>query len=193
MSSSRESSWPRDSLLLGRQILYPWATGEAHGFVIHGLNYVEVGSLYAHFLESFYHKWAGCWVGPSPSVKKVTSGRVHAGEHSLGPLGQCLCPFCEPQLTSTSLGDPPRHIGRSGPGFYEVTALPWVPVNKKPCAPSKSGVPVSLSPGELLHSNPASFETQMLLGLLLSNTISPGWGAWWAAQNSHSCEKIPVI
>ena len=28
------------------------------GFVIlHGLYYVGVGSLYAHFLESFYHKW----------------------------------------------------------------------------------------------------------------------------------------
>ena len=28
------------------------------GFVIYGLYYVEVGSLYAHFLESFYHN--GC-------------------------------------------------------------------------------------------------------------------------------------
>ena len=27
------------------------------GFVIYGLYYVEAGSLYAHFLESFYHKW----------------------------------------------------------------------------------------------------------------------------------------
>ena len=27
------------------------------GFVIYDLYYVEVGSLYAHFLESFYHKW----------------------------------------------------------------------------------------------------------------------------------------
>ena len=27
------------------------------GFVIYGLYYVEVVSLYAHFLESFYHKW----------------------------------------------------------------------------------------------------------------------------------------
>ena len=26
-------------------------------FVIYGFYYVEVGSLYAHFLESFYHKW----------------------------------------------------------------------------------------------------------------------------------------
>ena len=26
-------------------------------FVVYGLYYVEVGSLYAHFLESFYHNW----------------------------------------------------------------------------------------------------------------------------------------
>ena len=26
-------------------------------FVIYGLYYVKAGSLYAHFLESFYHKW----------------------------------------------------------------------------------------------------------------------------------------
>ena len=26
-------------------------------FVVYGLYYVEVGSLYAHFLESFYHIW----------------------------------------------------------------------------------------------------------------------------------------
>ena len=27
------------------------------GFVVYGLYYVELGSLYAHFLESFYHIW----------------------------------------------------------------------------------------------------------------------------------------
>ena len=27
------------------------------GFVRYGLNYVEVSSLYAYFLENFYHKW----------------------------------------------------------------------------------------------------------------------------------------
>ena len=27
------------------------------GFVIYGLYYVEESSLYAYFLESFYHKW----------------------------------------------------------------------------------------------------------------------------------------
>ena len=27
------------------------------GFVIYGVYYVEVSSLYAHFLEGFYHKW----------------------------------------------------------------------------------------------------------------------------------------
>ena len=35
------------------------------------------------------------------------------------------CPFLlsEPQLTSASPVNPPRPIGRSGPGFYEVTAF----------------------------------------------------------------------
>ena len=27
------------------------------GFAVCGLCYVEIGSLYAHFLEKFYHKW----------------------------------------------------------------------------------------------------------------------------------------
>ena len=27
------------------------------GFVIYGLYYVEESSLYAYFLENFYHKW----------------------------------------------------------------------------------------------------------------------------------------
>ena len=27
------------------------------GFSVYGFYYVEVGSLYAHYLESFYHKW----------------------------------------------------------------------------------------------------------------------------------------
>ena len=27
------------------------------GFVIYGFYYIEVEALYAHFLESFYHKW----------------------------------------------------------------------------------------------------------------------------------------
>ena len=40
---------------------------------------------------------------------------------------QCPCPHCEPQLTPTSPGDPPRPAGWSGPGFYGVTTLPRVP------------------------------------------------------------------
>ena len=27
------------------------------GFIIYGLYYVKIYSLYGHFLESFYHKW----------------------------------------------------------------------------------------------------------------------------------------
>lgn len=47
----------------------------------------------------------------------------------------------QPQLTTASLGDPPRPAGMSGLDFYEVPALSWVPVRVKSlCAPSKSGV-----------------------------------------------------
>ena len=28
------------------------------GFVVYGLDYIKVGSFYAHFLESFFHTWA---------------------------------------------------------------------------------------------------------------------------------------
>ena len=36
---------------------------------------------------------------------------------------QCLCPHHEPQLSPTSVGDPPILAGRSGPVFYGVTAF----------------------------------------------------------------------
>ena len=51
----------------GQSCLFPDNRGNAFsfspkndvccGFVVYGLYYVEVSSLYAHFLESFYHKW----------------------------------------------------------------------------------------------------------------------------------------
>ena len=52
------------------------------------------------------------------------------------PWGICHqwpCPTSEPQPSPASPGDPPRPTGRSGPGSYGVTALPWVPVHMKPC------------------------------------------------------------
>ena len=50
-----------------------------------------------------------------------------------GLCHQCPCPHSEPQPTPASPGEPPRPAGRSGPGSYGVTALPWVPVHMKPC------------------------------------------------------------
>ena len=50
-----------------------------------------------------------------------------------GLCHQCPCPHSEPQAALASSGYPPRLTGRSGPGSYGVTALPWVPVHMKPC------------------------------------------------------------
>lgn len=46
---------------------------------------------------------------------------------------QCLCPHSEPHHPLPPPGDPPRQGGSSGPGFYLVTAFPWVPVHTKSC------------------------------------------------------------
>ena len=44
-------------LILGKWLqFFTIENGVGSGFVIYGLYYVEVGSLYAYFLESFYHK-----------------------------------------------------------------------------------------------------------------------------------------
>ena len=52
---------------------------------------------------------------------------------------QCPCPQSGQHLIPASLKDPQalrdptsRCAGRPGPGFYEVAALPWVPVQRKP-------------------------------------------------------------
>ena len=41
------------------------------GFVIDGLYYIEVGSLYAYVLESFYHKWMLNFIAFSASIEVV--------------------------------------------------------------------------------------------------------------------------
>ena len=80
----------------------------------------------------------------------------------------CPCPHSEPHLPSTFTGDPLRPAGRSGPGSYEVTAFALGPgAHETLCAPSQSGVSVSPSPVELLHSSAAGLQSQMLWGLLL--------------------------
>ena len=46
---------------------------------------------------------------------------------------QCLCPHSESELSPASTRDPPGSAGRSGPGFYEVTAFSLVLVLMRPC------------------------------------------------------------
>ena len=79
---------------------------------------------------------------------------------------QCPCPCSEPQLPSTSPGDPQRSAGRSGPGSYAITAFS-PGVHNTLCAPSKSGVSVSHSPVEFRQSSPTGLQSQMFWGLLL--------------------------
>ena len=43
--------------LRGNSLFFTIENDVGCGFVIYGLYYVEVGSLYAYFLETFYHKW----------------------------------------------------------------------------------------------------------------------------------------
>ena len=58
LNNSGESRHPFFYLILEEMLSgsYHW-NHVCCGFVVYGLNYVEIGSLYAHFLESFYHKW----------------------------------------------------------------------------------------------------------------------------------------
>ena len=50
-----------------------------------------------------------------------------------GDSATAVHPNRELKLTPTSPGNTPTPTVRSGPGFYGVTALPWVPVHMKPC------------------------------------------------------------
>ena len=81
-----------------------------------------------------------------------------------GLCQQCPCPDSQPQLPPASLGDPPKPAGRSGPGSYGVTALPWVPMQAKPCVRPPRVETVSPSPVELLHSSPTGLQSQVLWG-----------------------------
>ena len=46
---------------------------------------------------------------------------------------KCPCFHSEPQPPPISPGDPLRPAGRSVPGSYGVTTLPWVPTHVKSC------------------------------------------------------------
>ena len=99
---------------------------------------------------------AGCWVGLGLCAKMVTSRRVHAGQYSLGSSTTS-------DLITTSLGEPSRPTGRSGPDSYGVTALPWAPVHVKPCLhPPRVECLFPLSPVEVPHTSPAGLQSQML-------------------------------
>ena len=106
-----------------------------------------------------------------------------------GLCHHCPCPHSEPQLTPTSPGDPPRSVGRSGPGFYRVIALLWVSVHRTTCVSSKSGISVSPSPALKPHwpSKPNA------LGAPPSDGRPSGWGVWCGSQNSHSCGRTSAM
>ena len=89
---------------------------------------------------------------------------------------QCLHPQGGPLPPLTSTGDPPRLAGRSGPGFYQITAFALGPgMSEILCVLFKSKVSISPNPVELLQSSPAGFQSQMLWGLL-SLVLDPWTG-----------------
>ena len=57
LNKSGESEHPSPLILEETLSVFHVDNYVSYGFVIKGLYFVEVGSLYAHFLESFYHKW----------------------------------------------------------------------------------------------------------------------------------------
>ena len=57
LNKSGESEHPSPLILEETLSVFHVDNYVSYGFVINGLYFVEVGSLYAHFLESFYHKW----------------------------------------------------------------------------------------------------------------------------------------
>ena len=76
---------------------------------------------------------------------------------------QCPCPHGEPQPPPASAGDPPTLAGRSGSVSMGSLLLPLGPdVHTTLCVPSKSGVSVSLSPVQVLQSNPTSLQSLIL-------------------------------
>ena len=89
--------------------------------------------------------------------------------------GQCPCPCNEPQPPSASAGDPPTLGDRSGSGGRSGSVscgghcsfLLSPDTHTTFCVPSKSGVSVSLSPVEVLQSNPPCLQSLILWEFLL--------------------------
>ena len=111
---------------------------------------------------------AGCWVGPDLSAKMVTSKRAHMDEYS--PVPPPPASVSPKWVTPASPGDHPRPAGRSYPGSYGVTALPWVlsTWNLVPTLQEWSLCPVAPALKTCWTSKPNA------LGLLLPMARSPG-------------------
>ena len=76
---------------------------------------------------------------------------------------QCPCPHGETQPPPASAGDPPTLAGRLVQTPMVSLLLPLGPdAHTTLCVPSKRGVSVSPSPGEVLQSNPASLQSLIL-------------------------------
>ena len=85
-------------------------------------------------------------------------------------------PHSEPQSPPVLPGDPPRTAGRSDPDSYGISALPWDPGRTKSlCVPFKSEVCIFLSPVELLCTNPAGPQRQMLQVLFFPMPVPQAW------------------
>ena len=112
-----------------------------------------------------------CWVVPGLGDKVVTSRRAQANEHSVVSLPP-VSSF--PQWITAapaSPGDPQKQGGSSGPGFYLVTAFPWVPVHTRPCVCPPRKEFLFLSPVGFLSSSLTGFKSQMLWEIL---ALMPG-------------------
>ena len=101
---------------------------------------------------------------------------------------QCLRPQGEPQPSPLPLPrDPPRPVGKPGPSSYKITAFALGPsAHEILCAPFKTEVSISPSLGAPAVK-PASFQSQMLWGLLF-----PVPDFWAGGPNVRLRTCIPV-
>ena len=93
------------------------------------------------------------WVELCLTIKMITSRTAHS--HWWTFPRASASSVLAPTVSHTDRHSPkitPSPKGRSGPGFYGVTDLPWVPGHVKPYVPC----PISVSPStvEVLHSSP---------------------------------------
>lgn len=135
----------------------------------------------------------GCWVGPglgdNDQSKMFAFRRVCAVENSL--IFQPATFMTPERATATPClpGGLLKSSGKSGQRFYEGIAFALgLSACKILYIPPNSGISVSSSPVELLHSSPTGLQSQVLLGLLL-----PGWILICEAQSTNSYERTSVM